>query len=209
MRENALHTFVQNKKSFSMVSQHQSRLLFVTLAILLAAVCASAAPAGSSVPAQSEQSQAPHKVTGNVTDTKGDPLVGAYVVVKGDDKIYAITDLDGNYTIGVPEADAVLVFSFIGFTTAEERVSGRKILNVQLSDQSTEISDAVRHFFSHDALKDIPDGLRGRQILHEFAVGTAFAVPLAEDGIHLLAGAACGGPLGRTFFSRHCSARPR
>ena len=115
-----------------MVSLQKTRLLFVSLAILLVTVCASA-----------QTAQAPHKVTGNVTDTKGDPLIGAYVVVKGNDTVRTLTDLDGNYTIEVPGADAVLVFSFIGFTTAEERVAGRKIVNVQLSDQSTELSDAV------------------------------------------------------------------
>ena len=84
-----------------------------------------------------------HKVSGNVTDTKGEPLIGAYVVMKGNDKVYSLTDLDGNYTLELPEADATLVFSFIGYTKTEERVSGRKILNVQLSEQSTELGDAV------------------------------------------------------------------
>ena len=120
-----------------MVSSHQTRLLFVSLAILLATVGASAAPARSSAPAQPAQDQLPHKVTGNVTDTKGDPLIGAYVVLKGNDNVHALTDLDGNYTIEVPESNAILVFSFIGFTPAEENVAGRKILNVQLSDEST------------------------------------------------------------------------
>ena len=117
-----------------MVSLHQTKLLFVALAMLLGTVCVSA---------QTAQDQAPHKVTGNVTDTKGDPLIGAYVVMKGNDAVRTLTDLDGNYAIEVPEENAILVFSFIGFTTAEERVSGRKILNVQLSDESTELSDAV------------------------------------------------------------------
>ena len=117
-----------------MVSLHQTKLLFVALAMLVATVCVSA---------QTAQDQAPHKVTGNVTDTKGDPLIGAYVVMKGNDSVRTLTDLDGNYAIEVPEENAVLVFSFIGFTTTEERVAGRKILNVQLSDESTELSDAV------------------------------------------------------------------
>ena len=84
-----------------------------------------------------------HKVSGNVTDTKGEPLIGAYVVMKGNDKVYTLTDLDGNYSLELPEANATLVFSFIGYTKTEERVSGRKILNVQLSEQSTELGDAV------------------------------------------------------------------
>ena len=126
-----------------MIPLKQPGLLVAVLAGLLGTVCVSAAPAVGSVPAQEAQEQVTHKVTGNVVDSKGEPLVGAAIVMKGNDKVHAITDLDGNYAIDVPEANAVLVFSFIGFTTTEERVSGRKILNVQLSEESTEIGDAV------------------------------------------------------------------
>ena len=126
-----------------MIPLKQPGLLVAVLAGLLGTVCASAAPAVGNVPAQEAQEQVTHKVTGNVVDSKGEPLVGAAIVMKGNDKVHAITDLDGNYAIDVPEANAVLVFSFIGFTTTEERVSGRKILNVQLSEESTELGDAV------------------------------------------------------------------
>ena len=124
-----MHCITLQQTFLYMVHSHKTRFLFIALAILLAT--------------QIAQGQSTRKVTGNVTDTNGDPLVGAYVVLKGDDKVHALTGLDGEYTIEVPGSDAVLVFSFIGFTTAEERVSGRKILNVQLSDQSEELGDAV------------------------------------------------------------------
>ena len=126
-----------------MVPFNQTRFLTAVLAVLLGTVCVSAAPAGGGAPAQAAQDQATHKVTGNVVDSKGEPLVGAAIVMKGNNKVHAITDLDGNYTIAVPDANAVLEFSFIGFTTTEERVSGRKILNVQLAEQNTELGDAV------------------------------------------------------------------
>jgi TonB-linked SusC/RagA family outer membrane protein len=121
-----------------MIPIKKSRLLTATLAIMLGAVCALAAP--SSVP---EPDPALHRVTGNVVDSKGDPLVGAVIMMKGNDKVYAVTDLDGNYAIDVPDADAILVFTFIGFTKTEERVSGRKIINVQLLEENTELADAV------------------------------------------------------------------
>ena len=128
-----------------MVFSHRTRLLTAGLALLLGTLCASAkASHGDSAAQPAEQGQATsYRVTGNVTDTQGEPLLGAYVALKGDDSVHAITGVDGNYSIDVPDGNAVLVFSYIGFTTAEERVSGRKILNVQLSEESTELSDAV------------------------------------------------------------------
>ena len=128
-----------------MVFSHRTRLLTAGLALLLGMFCVSAKAARGGRAAQpAEQGQATSfRVTGNVTDTQGEPLLGAYVALKGDDRVHAITGVDGNYAIDVPDANAVLVFSYIGFTTAEERVGGRKILNIQLSEESTELSDAV------------------------------------------------------------------
>ena len=55
-------------------------------------------------------------VKGTVTDTQGEPIIGANVVIVGGTK-GVITDLDGKYSIQVPENGAVLKFSYIGFKT--------------------------------------------------------------------------------------------
>jgi len=58
---------------------------------------------------------AQQSVSGRVTDAaEGQGVPGANVVVKGT-TIGAITDMEGNYSINVPGADAVLVFSYIGY----------------------------------------------------------------------------------------------
>lgn len=70
------------------------------------------------------------EIKGTVTDGEGMPLAGANIVEKGTVN-GTTTDFDGNYTIKVTE-NAILIFSYIGFATIEESVSGKSILNVSL-----------------------------------------------------------------------------
>ena len=68
------------------------------------------------------------QVSGIVTDAAdGNPLPGVSVVVKGA-RISTSTDVNGRYTISVPD-DATLVFSYVGLKTKEQAVGGRAIIN--------------------------------------------------------------------------------
>ena len=67
------------------------------------------------------------KVTGTVTDTNG-PLIGVNVMVKGT-SIGTITDVDGNYSLEVPQ-NAVLIFKYIGFDSVEKAVENNSILKI-------------------------------------------------------------------------------
>ncbi len=80
------------------------------------------------------------RVTGKVTNTAGEGLVGVSVSVKGT-RTGTITDANGNYTITVPD-DAVLVFSNVGYDNYEVTVAGKAIINVTL-EISVKIQDAV------------------------------------------------------------------
>ena len=55
-------------------------------------------------------------VTGNVTDSTGEPVIGASVIEKGNTTNGAVTNLDGDYSLKVP-ANATLVLSYIGMKT--------------------------------------------------------------------------------------------
>ena len=57
-------------------------------------------------------------VTGTVKDENGEPLPGVSVVVKGTSN-GTVTDVDGKYTLPVPQTGAVLTFSFIGLESQE------------------------------------------------------------------------------------------
>lgn len=81
-------------------------------------------------------------ITGNVTDPDGLSLPGASVAVKGT-TVASMTDIDGNYTINVPEGSEVLVFSFIGMEAQEVPIDGRTEINVQMSYGSEEIEEVL------------------------------------------------------------------
>lgn len=61
---------------------------------------------------------AQQKVTGKVKDSSGEPVIGASVVVKGNNTMGTITDFDGNFMLDVP-TKSVLVISYIGYVTQE------------------------------------------------------------------------------------------
>ncbi|MFA6336331.1 MAG: carboxypeptidase-like regulatory domain-containing protein, partial [Bacteroidales bacterium] len=72
------------------------------------------------------------KVTGTITDADdGSPLLGAYVQIRGSNTGGAMTDDSGLYTVSCP-ANAVLIFSFLGYEKQEIAVSGRSVINVSL-----------------------------------------------------------------------------
>lgn len=81
------------------------------------------------------------EVTGVVTDNNGQPLPGVTVLELNTTNGTA-TDMDGNYTITVPE-DATLYFSFIGFQSLEEPVNGRQSIDVTLASESQFLDELV------------------------------------------------------------------
>lgn len=82
-------------------------------------------------------------VSGRVTDARGGEISGATVIVKGDNTRGTTTDAQGQYAIEVLSSDDVLVFSFLGYKTAEVAVRGRKTLNVQLEEDATLVDEVV------------------------------------------------------------------
>ncbi|OAV66189.1 Outer membrane cobalamin receptor protein, SusC/RagA family [Bacteroidales bacterium Barb6XT] len=80
-------------------------------------------------------------VHGTVTDRTGDPLIGVNVQVKGT-ATGTITDLDGKYSLDVP-AKAVLVFSYIGYQSAEAVVGAEAVINRLLQDDTQAIDEVI------------------------------------------------------------------
>jgi hypothetical protein len=81
-------------------------------------------------------------VRGIVSGESGEALVGVSVTVKGT-TTGTFTGLDGDYEIKVPSQGGTLVFSYIGFTTKEVKVSGETSLNVTLTEESELLSEVV------------------------------------------------------------------
>lgn len=79
-------------------------------------------------------------IKGKVTGTKGEPLPGVNIVIKGT-KVGVTTDFDGNFTIDVPDGNSILVVSFTGFVTKE--VSAANASVIQLEEQNQTLNEVV------------------------------------------------------------------
>lgn len=85
---------------------------------------------------------AQQKVTGKVKDSSGEPVIGASVVVKGNNTMGTITDFDGNFMLDVP-AKSVLVISYIGYVTQEIPTAGKNSLEIVLKEDTKTLDEVV------------------------------------------------------------------
>ena len=79
-------------------------------------------------------------IKGTVTDDKGEPLIGATIMVVGT-SVGVVTDLDGNYSISIPKGKRDLIFSYVGYNSKTITATSSP-LNVVLS-QNQEVLDEV------------------------------------------------------------------
>lgn len=116
------------------------RVIPLAVGLLLFGAGASAAPEeGLSAYHAGQQS---NQVTGTVTDASGEPLIGVSVVQKGKSGAGAVTDINGRFTISVPE-NATLVVSYVGYKTQEVRVGGQRNIAITLSEDSETLDEVV------------------------------------------------------------------
>lgn len=81
-------------------------------------------------------------VQGTVTNLAGDPLPGATVVLKGTTTGTA-TLADGTYSLEVPDGQAVLIVSFLGYESQEVNVNGRSNVNVQFRESVSQLNQVI------------------------------------------------------------------
>ena len=82
------------------------------------------------------------QVSGVVRDDTGSPVPGVNVIEKGTTNGTA-TDVDGRYSLLVNSEDAILVFSFIGYTTQEVTVGGRSSIEVSMAPDTQTLQEVV------------------------------------------------------------------
>jgi TonB-dependent starch-binding outer membrane protein SusC len=82
-------------------------------------------------------------VSGQVTSSNGsESLPGVSILLKGTNN-GVVTDLNGKFSIAVPNEESVLVFSFVGYTTEEVMVGNRTLFNVNLAEDLKQLQEIV------------------------------------------------------------------
>lgn len=81
-------------------------------------------------------------LSGKVVDLNGEPIIGASVIVAGDSKIGAVTDIDGKYTLSVPE-NANITASCIGYSSQTVSVAGKSVIDFTLTEDTEFLEETI------------------------------------------------------------------
>ena len=93
-------------------------------------------------------------VRGTVKDNQGEGIPGASIQVKGTSQ-GAITDIDGKFSFNVPNKDAVIVITFIGFTTVEQKVDTQKPMLIIMKEDTKALDEVVIVGYQEVRKKDL------------------------------------------------------
>ncbi len=89
-----------------------------------------------------QQNVQQRKINGTVKDSKGVPLAGATVLIKGT-KNGTSTDFDGNFELSVPDDATTLVFTYLGFLSKEVAIDGQTSLEIVMEEDNTALDEIV------------------------------------------------------------------
>jgi TonB-linked SusC/RagA family outer membrane protein len=123
---------IKSNHDFKPISTVMKLTLFLMLSLIL----------GMPANGYAENTQQEILVSGVITDSSGDELPGVSISIKGT-SLGTNSGIDGKYSIAVPNNGAVLVFSYLGFTTQEIPVNGKTTIHVTLSENTTLINEVV------------------------------------------------------------------
>ena len=82
------------------------------------------------------------KITGTITDENGSPFPGVNVQVEGT-TIGTISDVNGKYSLDVPDTNAVLVFTFVGYSTQRVSLGGRTTIDINMTPDIMNLDEVV------------------------------------------------------------------
>jgi len=93
------------------------------------------------------------EISGTVSTSNGETLPGVSIALEGT-QIGTTTDLNGNYTIDAPE-DGVLVFSFVGFQTVREQITGRTNIDITMEETIANLDELIVTGYSSQRRGDV------------------------------------------------------
>ncbi len=133
---------IKNPLTPGILKKYFGKLLlsFTLIAMLIPAHTGTAFASGSNPEGLNLSQQ--RVVTGQVTESDGNPLPGVTVMEKGTNN-GSLSDANGQYRIAVSTANPVLVFSFVGYTSQEVAVGSRAVVNVTLAASDIGLEEIV------------------------------------------------------------------
>lgn len=93
-------------------------------------------------------------LTGKIIDDKGAGLPGVSIILKGTQQ-GTTSDIDGNYSIALPEGEAILIYSFVGYLSQEINVGSRTTLDVSLAADTKALEEVVVVGYGTQRKRDI------------------------------------------------------
>jgi len=112
-------------------------------------------------------------VSGTVTDETGSGMPGVNVLVKGTSTGTA-TDVSGKFSLSVPGNDAVLVFTFVGYTSQEETVGTRSTIDVSMKQDASTLEEVVVTGYTSERKQDLVSAVS------QVSAGNTVAIPVSS-----------------------------
>ena len=83
-------------------------------------------------------------ISGTITDANnGDQMIGVSIIIKDSQGIGTISDIDGSFQLEVPNKEAILIFSFVGYEDLEILVGENTKLDVALEENTQQLNEIV------------------------------------------------------------------
>ena len=124
-------------------------------------------------------------IKGNVTDSSGEPVIGATVMETGTSN-GTVTDIDGNFTLSVKGKE--LTISYIGMKTQKVNISGKQSVNVVLEDESSTLNDVVVIGYGTARKKDLTGSVstvKGQELTKVPVPNVSEALTGKMAGVHV------------------------
>ncbi len=130
-------------------------------------------------------------VSGKVTDEKGEALPGVSILLKGTQQ-GTTTDAEGTFSLAVPNDEAVLVFSFVGYISQETVVGNRTFIDVYLKVDEKSLDEVVVVGYGEQSRKKVSTSISkvsGKDINHLPVTNPGDALAGLAAGVQVQAGA--------------------
>ncbi|MDR1557042.1 MAG: TonB-dependent receptor [Tannerellaceae bacterium] len=101
-----------------------------------------------------DKKQTTRRITGQVTDTNGEAIIGANIVVKGTTN-GTVSDIDGNFELMNVSDNAILEISYIGYTSQSIPVANRMTMNVQMQEDAIGLNEVIAIGYGVQHIKEI------------------------------------------------------